>query len=812
MGQNLTGKLVSATYEDLVQISGSILTNGLGTDITSITVTSSFASQAGTAGFASQAGTSGYASTSLSASYALTASYAENIPANTGFPYTGSAEITGSLSVTGSIAVQSGSYDGFVIDNLTTPTASEALEHIVVISQADFNAIAVPDPNTFYIINDATGSIVVEDLIVSGSLQVTGSAAFANGITGSLFGTASFATTASATPNAIVTASLFNTNNNILFEKGDGSTFELFIDDVPSAGFAFNATNAATASLANTASIALDLDAAAQISISSISASNATFVSASIGYLTAVTGSVTKIGDAFILLNTSDVTRYAGLLVEDSGSSTPINYTASFFFDSETNDWNYEYTSGSTDYGVALFGPTYSTKGVPTYLTANTLPKAEGTHHLVDSIISDDGSVVTVSGNVEATAITASAGFSGDLAGTSSFATSASYATNALSSSYALTASFAENVVPQDTGSLLVTASISDATITFTKGDASTFDITVNNVSNADSASYATNADKVYISASSEAAILPVILGGPSDLDNYTDARVDVGANLGYDPSTSILYSPTFSGNLSGNADTATTASYAATALSSSYALTASYAENAGSGGFPYTGSAAISGSLRVLVSGSADGYTITSGSLTGSLIDNLGTPTGSEAIKHLVYLSQAEYNAITPDGNTMYVISGSGDVVENLIVSSSLEVSGSTVLTGSLSVTTSTALSGSLVVSGSTTITGSLVGNVSALSISSNTASMDLNTGNFFTLQLVSGSNTYINPTNIKAGQTINLLVSTTGSATVSFPSSVKQVSGSSYVPTTTTSKDVVTFIAFDNTSLYLSNVKNLV
>jgi len=121
--------------------------------------------------------------------------------------------------------------------------------------------------------------------------------------------------------------------------------------------------------------------------------------------------------------------------------------------------------------------------------------------------------------------------------------------------------------------------------------------------------------------------------------------------------------------------------------------------------------------------------------------------------------------------------------------------------------------LYGSVIIpTGSLTITGSAYGNVSALSISSNTASMDLSKGNFFTLQLVSGSNTYINPSNISAGQTINLLVSTTGSATVSWPSSVKQVTGSAYIPTTTTGKDVVTLISFDNTSLYLSNVKNLV
>ena len=123
-----------------------------------------------------------------------------------------------------------------------------------------------------------------------------------------------------------------------------------------------------------------------------------------------------------------------------------------------------------------------------------------------------------------------------------------------------------------------------------------------------------------------------------------------------------------------------------------------------------------------------------------------------------------------------------------------------------------STAITGSLTVSGSATITGSVQGNVNALSISSNTASLNLNDGNFFTLQLVSGSATHINPSNIKPGQTVNIRLNTTGSGTVSFPSSVKQVSGSAYVPTTTTGVDIITLISFDSSSLFLANVKNLV
>jgi hypothetical protein len=109
----------------------------------------------------------------------------------------------------------------------------------------------------------------------------------------------------------------------------------------------------------------------------------------------------------------------------------------------------------------------------------------------------------------------------------------------------------------------------------------------------------------------------------------------------------------------------------------------------------------------------------------------------------------------------------------------------------------------------------GSVRGEVRALSISSNTASLDCSTDNFYTLTLVSGSNTFINPSNIAAGQTINLRVTqpNPGNGTVSFPTSVKQVSGSSYVPSVGAGpQDIVTFISFDASSLYLSNVKNLV
>jgi len=294
MGQNLTGQQIKDTYQYLVQISGSgrdILTDGTGSLITNLSITSSFAAQAGTSGYAStagyaatagtsglavtasyalQAGTAGFASQAGTAGFAVTASYAENaagVPlalvtasindatitftkfnsssfditvnnvsasisasfadqagtagyavsasqaqnavsasyslqsgtsgysafAANGFPYTGSARITGSLSVTGSIGVQSGSYNGTVIDNLTTPTASDAVYHVVALSADDYSAIPVPDPNTFYIINDATGSLILGNTTVSGSLTVTGTL----NAPGLIVASASFAQTAS---------------------------------------------------------------------------------------------------------------------------------------------------------------------------------------------------------------------------------------------------------------------------------------------------------------------------------------------------------------------------------------------------------------------------------------------------------------------------------------------------------------------------------------------------------------------------------------------------------------------------------------
>lgn len=92
-----------------------------------------------------------------------------------------------------------------------------------------------------------------------------------------------------------------------------------------------------------------------------------------------------------------------------------------------------------------------------------------------------------------------------------------------------------------------------------------------------------------------------------------------VGALTGTASFATTALSASYAGNVP------VTASYALSALSSSYAVTASYALNAGGGagvGFPFTGSAAISGSLRISTANNQDALIITGSTfISGSSI-----------------------------------------------------------------------------------------------------------------------------------------------------------------------------------------------
>jgi hypothetical protein len=111
-------------------------------------------------------------------------------------------------------------------------------------------------------------------------------------------------------------------------------------------------------------------------------------------------------------------------------------------------------------------------------------------------------------------------------------------------------------------------------------------------------------------------------------------------------------------------------------------------------------------------------------------------------------------------------------------------------------------------------TITGSAKGRVSSLTAVSSTASIDCSTGNFFTFTIPSSTTTLMNPTNVQSGQTVSIRLtqpSTTGS--VRWPSNVKyNTAGAPFTGSAVGGAvDVVTFVTFDTTTLYLAGIKNL-
>ena len=161
------------------------------------------------------------------------------------------------------------------------------------------------------------------------------------------------------------------------------------------------------------------------------------------------------------------------------------------------------------------------------------------------------------------------------------------------------------------------------------------------------------------------------------------------------------------------------------------------------------------------------------------------------------------------------YATQGELDAVSASLNANKLNTSSFNAFTESVNLSISaSATTGSNSFNGSQTITGSVYGNVVVLGIASQTASMDLSTGNFFTLTLVSGSTTRLTATNIKAGQTINLTVNqpTASVGTLSYGNTFKFPSGvTGSVTAVSGAIDILSFITFDTTSVYSAITKNL-
>jgi hypothetical protein len=125
----------------------------------------------------------------------------------------------------------------------------------------------------------------------------------------------------------------------------------------------------------------------------------------------------------------------------------------------------------------------------------------------------------------------------GNVKGNATSATTASYVLNAVSASFATTASYALNGGGStDTGSLLMTASVSLNTITFTKGNGTTFPITVDTGSGGGGGSSFPYTGSAIISGS-------LAVTGPLTLNN---ANISNDGLLYYDGSNGVVNNSEF--------------------------------------------------------------------------------------------------------------------------------------------------------------------------------------------------------------------------------------------------------------------------
>lgn len=207
----------------------------------------------------------------------------------------------------------------------------------------------------------------------------------------------------------------------------------------------------------------------------------------------------------------------------------------------------------------------------------------------------------------------------------------------------------------------------------------------------------------------------------------------------------------------------------------------------------------------------------------TNDIVLAVGTGTGTSARRTSLYVTTGSLVGVS---GSLNVIGGIGavSITGSMILSSSQAVgldiqTFSTNHTGALFISSSglvaldvkgynTNLSSSLNLTGSLVQTGSLQQNVITLTNSSNTASLDLSQGNFFSYVLADSSANYLNPTNVKPGMRFTVKAIGTGPSSQIEINSAKFAGGPGLVAVGTSgSYRIFDFVSYDNSKpSYLS------
>jgi hypothetical protein len=163
---------------------------------------------------------------------------------------------------------------------------------------------------------------------------------------------------------------------------------------------------------------------------------------------------------------------------------------------------------------------------------------------------------------------------------------------------------------------------------------------------------------------------------------------------------------------------------------------------------------------------------------------------------------------ALTGSLTEGYVWVGGVSNITKLVATSSF-----TTNISNLATTGSNTFVGTEIITGSLIVTGSARGNVGVLSITSNTASMDLSQANYFTLTLADTTTTHITATNIQPGTSATLVITTGTNSSASLAPILLQPSGSSYSATNGSTKvDILSLVSVGTTNAYVVSTKNMI
>ena len=794
MGRNLTNLHISESFQYLTQISGSELTDGLGVDIDSLNITASTATSASHAVIADSALTATSASLATTASLVSTADGSSE----SGIHYLPFVDVRAS--------------DGqqlFTDTELQYNPATDTIEANLTgtASFADTATSASFATTASYAISSSADDLTLQQVTDNGATTTNDIS-----IDGRIYGVAGI-----SSPSAGGTYTIRGgTVNHTLQLQGNDvtSTNSIKLDNTNGIQIS------GSLGIQDDITIAGDLTGlASNVNVNSITASFASFTSASIGSLRTVTGSAVIIGDEFIILNADTPTaRYAGIKVYDSGSGTPV--TASLEWDGLSDNWVLVEESGNS--GVLLTGPTGS-KGSEVLPTVNTLQKGGGHHTLINSSISDDGTLVTIDANVSASGYVSASTFIGDGSQLSGISTTP----------FPFTGS------AEITGSLDVIGTITtgDGNSTATGLNSAVIGGSGNTVSNTDSAiiggnnNTATGTYAAVLGGNGQQAnaLRCVVVGGEGNRTTAGQASVIAGGFNNASTITQGFMGGGSSNNASGNqtgivAGTSNTVGGTRNTVIGGLSNNVSGEDNGSLAGrsnsIPSgeynvavggrgntTGTNAfysvlvggnnnsIAGFDRSVVLGGASlsstkndevvvpslsiygDAIVDNGTTTGNVIDNIGQTAASseDAVKHIIHLTQAEYDALTPDANTLYVIEGA----ETL---------------------------------GDTEIDGQLTGAVNTLTDAAGTTALDCSVGNYFTLAMPSGGSTTLTPSNITAGQTINIKITQNATAsTLAYAGTIEFPGGTAFTISTGAGEvDVLTLVSFDGTTLQATGLAN--